>query len=58
MVMVKTSCSGNTEQKYWSTPVQVIHECKQEKNLTSDLKKLMLSTSTNKYLSWKALFES
>jgi len=38
MVMVKTSCNSNTEQKYWSTPVQVIHECKQEKNLTSDLK--------------------
>ncbi len=31
MVMFKTSCDGNTKHKYWSTPVQVIHKCEQEK---------------------------
>jgi hypothetical protein len=38
MVMFKTSCDGNTKQKYWSTPVQEVHKCEQEKKLTSELK--------------------
>ena len=56
LVMFKSSCEANT--RAWTTPVLGGTSSLEQKNLTSYLKKLMLSSSTYIYIRWKALIES